>query len=359
LVPSSAAAVVANCVEGSRLYKRLIEVLVIDDYEPWHGFISTMLGKQPELRVIGHASDGLEAVQQAQQLQPDLILLDIGLPTLNGIEAARRIGEVSPRSKILFVSENRSSDIANEALSTGAGGYVIKSGAGSELLPAIKAVLEGKRFVSRNLSGKDPNGGTHQHITENSDCGVLPLPSENGQIGQHVAHFYSDDLRLLDAVTKFVGVALKANNSAMVIATKSHRDSLLSRLQASGLDVDVAIEQGRYIAVDADEALASFMLNDVPDPVRFLEHFGDLIMAATETARGEHPRVSVFGECVNLLCAQGNIEATIRVEELCNEISKMHDVRILCGYSSSDVERAMDGDMFQRICAEHSAVHSF
>jgi DNA-binding NarL/FixJ family response regulator len=98
-------------------------------------------------------ADGLEAVQQAQELQPDLILLDIGLPTLHGIEAARRIREVSPASKILFVSENRSADIAEEALSTGACGYVIKSDAERELLPAIEAILAGKRFVSASLAG--------------------------------------------------------------------------------------------------------------------------------------------------------------------------------------------------------------
>jgi len=82
-----------------------------------------------------------------------LILLEIGLPTLNGIEAARRIRQVSPTSKILFVSENRSLDIAEEALGTGAGGYVVKSDARSELLPAVKAVLEGKRFISASLAG--------------------------------------------------------------------------------------------------------------------------------------------------------------------------------------------------------------
>jgi DNA-binding NarL/FixJ family response regulator len=130
-----------------------IRVLIVDDYEPWRRYFSTALQKQPELQVIGQVSDGLEAVQQAQQLQPDLILLDIGLPTLNGIEAARRIREVSPTSKILFVSENRSPDIAEEALGTGASGYVVKSDAGSELLPAVKAVLEGKRFISASLAG--------------------------------------------------------------------------------------------------------------------------------------------------------------------------------------------------------------
>ena len=129
-----------------------IRVLVVDDYEPWRRYFANTLRKELGVQVIGEASDGLEAVQQAQELQPDLILLDVGLPTLNGIEAARRIREVSPASKILFVSENRSPDIAEQALNTGRG-YVLKSDAGSELLPAIKAVLQGKRFVSARLAG--------------------------------------------------------------------------------------------------------------------------------------------------------------------------------------------------------------
>jgi len=132
--------------------KSPIRVLVVEDCEPWRRHFSTALQKQPELQVIGEVSDGLEAVQNAQELQPDLILLDIGLPSLNGLEVARRIRKVSPASRILFVSENRSADIAEEALSTGASGYVVKSDTGSELLPAVKAVLEGKRFISASLA---------------------------------------------------------------------------------------------------------------------------------------------------------------------------------------------------------------
>jgi DNA-binding NarL/FixJ family response regulator len=131
----------------------LIRILVVDDYEPWRRFILTTLQTQPELAIIGQVSDGLEAVRQAQELHPDLVLLDIGLPTLNGIEVARRIREVAPTSRILFVTENRSPDIAGEALSTGAGGYMVKSDAASELLPALKAVLEGKRFITASLAG--------------------------------------------------------------------------------------------------------------------------------------------------------------------------------------------------------------
>ena len=130
-----------------------IRVLVVEDHEPWSRFISTTLQTQPDLEISGQVSDGLEAVQLAEELQPDLILLDIGLPTINGIEAARRIQEVSPASKILFVSENRSPEIAEQALNTGAGGYVLKSDAASDLLPAVKAVLQGKRFISGSLAG--------------------------------------------------------------------------------------------------------------------------------------------------------------------------------------------------------------
>jgi len=129
-----------------------IRVLVVDDYEPWHGFVTNILRQQSELEIVGCVCDGLVAVEQAEQLQPDLILLDIGLPTLNGIEAATRIRQFSPSSKILFVSENHSVDIAEKALSTGAGGYVVKSDAGIERLAGIQAVLKGKRFVSASVA---------------------------------------------------------------------------------------------------------------------------------------------------------------------------------------------------------------
>jgi len=128
--------------------KSPIRILVVDDYEPWRRFGASTIQKKPQFQIVGEAADGLEAVQKAQQLQPDLVLLDIGLPLLNGIEAARKIRELSPDSKIIFLSENRSSDIAETALATGASGYVVKSDAGSQLLPAIAAVLRGKRFLS-------------------------------------------------------------------------------------------------------------------------------------------------------------------------------------------------------------------
>ena len=96
-----------------------IRILLVDDFEARLRFYCSTLQKQSEFQVVGEVLVGLEAVHQARQLQPDLILLDIELPTLNGIEAARRIREVSAASKIIFVSENRSADIVEEALKHG------------------------------------------------------------------------------------------------------------------------------------------------------------------------------------------------------------------------------------------------
>ncbi len=130
-----------------------IRILLVDDYEDWRHEIGRMLEARPEWSVICEASDGLEAVQKTEELKPDLVLLDIGLPELNGIEAARRMRSVSPSSKIIFVSQEDSPEVVQEALSTGARGYVYKARAQSDLIPAIDAVLRGEQFVTSVLKG--------------------------------------------------------------------------------------------------------------------------------------------------------------------------------------------------------------
>jgi KaiC/GvpD/RAD55 family RecA-like ATPase len=177
-------------------------------------------------------------------------------------------------------------------------------------------------------------------------------------VARHEAGFYSDDRFVLDDLTQFIGAALKVGNATIVVATKPHRDSLLPRLQAYGLDIGTAIEQGRYIALDAADTLSTFMLNAMPDLVRFLKLFGDLVVTASKAAKADQARVVIFGEMCHLLWAQGNAEAAIQVEKLGNQLAKTYDVDILCGYSLSSVQGGMDSGVFERICAEHSAVYS-
>jgi DNA-binding NarL/FixJ family response regulator len=130
-----------------------IRILVVDDFEPWRKKVCAMLQTRRELRVIAELEDGLEAVQTAQELQPDLILLDIGLPKLNGLETANRIREVAPEAAIIFLTQNDDKDIVQAALSIGARGYVLKKDAERDLLCAVAEVLGGDEFVSSGIRG--------------------------------------------------------------------------------------------------------------------------------------------------------------------------------------------------------------
>ena len=124
-----------------------MRILIVEDFAPFQRFLRSTLRVRRDLLVIGVVSDGQEAVEKAMELKPDLILLDIGLPTINGIEAARRIRKLIPESKIVFVSQECSADVVEEALSTGAVGYVVKTKAASQLLAVVEAVISGTRFV--------------------------------------------------------------------------------------------------------------------------------------------------------------------------------------------------------------------
>lgn len=132
-----------------------IRVLVAEDYEPFRRFLISTLRNRWEVEDLRAVSDRLEAVQQVQKLQPDLILLDIGLPTLNGIEAARQIRKLSPASKIIFVTQESSPEIVQRALNIGASGYVVKTDVGSELLAAVTVVLRGEHFVGSRFAAHD------------------------------------------------------------------------------------------------------------------------------------------------------------------------------------------------------------
>ena len=131
-----------------------VRVLVVDDFGALRGYVCATLRKNSRLQVVGEASDGLAAVRKAEELQPDLIVLDLGLPRLNGIEVARQIRKLVPESKILFLSSESSADVVREAFSSGARGYVLKNRAETELLVAVEAVLEGKQFISTGLQIK-------------------------------------------------------------------------------------------------------------------------------------------------------------------------------------------------------------
>lgn len=147
---------VPDAYEQSALTSKVLEmaairVLLVDDHEIARRGIRSVLSRDTNLDIVAETADGEEAVKKAEELQPTVILLDISLPGISGIQAARRIRVVSPETRIIFLSQHDSVQIAKDALSVGAYGYVVKSDAGHDLLTAIAAAQEGRTFVSRTL----------------------------------------------------------------------------------------------------------------------------------------------------------------------------------------------------------------
>jgi DNA-binding NarL/FixJ family response regulator len=131
---------------------RNIRVLVVEDFDGFRQLICSLVAKYPGFEVVGEASDGLEAVDKAQKLKPDLILLDLGLPSLDGMQVARRLRDLIS-SRIIFVSQETSEDVIRAALDTGAIAYIVKNRLSSDLLPALQAVIEGSPATFEVSSG--------------------------------------------------------------------------------------------------------------------------------------------------------------------------------------------------------------
>jgi DNA-binding NarL/FixJ family response regulator len=122
----------------------LVRILIVDDFEPWRCFVQSVFRESPDFEIVGESSDGLEATRMSAELQPDLVLLDIGLPGLNGFDAARKIRHLSPNSKIVFLSLNWSKAMVWEAQELGAHAFISKLDVEYGLIHAVKTALGSK-----------------------------------------------------------------------------------------------------------------------------------------------------------------------------------------------------------------------
>jgi DNA-binding NarL/FixJ family response regulator len=310
-----------------------VSILIVDDHQPFRQIVRMALQSRTDFHVVAEAADGMEAVQAARTLQPDVILLDVNLPQLNGIEASKQIHKFAPHSKVLLVTQESSPSFVSQVFHFGVAGYVHKAHAYGELIPAIDSVLRRIRFIGSGL-------GDNTYSRNIAD------------VSHHRVQFYSDDAILLESFGRHVAAGLRAGDTGFVVATKSHLDALAHRLRSEGLDLDTAMQQGTYVTLDAATALSNFMIGDLPDPALFSERSKGLAELA-ESARSRGHRVVACGETTHILWSEGKIEAAIRAERLWNEVVKTFGLDALCAYSL-DGFQDQDELLFERVCVEHS-----
>jgi DNA-binding NarL/FixJ family response regulator len=342
---------------------RIYRVLLVEDFYTFRRAIRTMLEQHRGFQVVGEAANGKEAIQLAGKFLPDIILLDINLPALNGLEALPQILRDSPVSKIVFLTQESSAEVAEEALRLGAHGYVVKTDAGSELLQALEAITCDQRYLSRQLQkrmagkpGPGP-GGMARTAVQETPVGIRGLPVRPS-LCAHEAQYYLQDSDFLESLEGCVSTALHAGDAVIVLLTGSHQRALCQGLQAMGLKVNDEIRMGRLRLLDADAIVAGYLGDELPDETRSREEARLLLESAKKTRTSELSRVCVFGECASLLYAKGNGDVVLMLERFWGELGKTHELYLRCWYQVNPQQLEIDSQFFQRVSEEHSAVHT-
>jgi PAS domain S-box-containing protein len=183
---------------------------------------------------------------------------------------------------------------------------------------------------------------------------AAPVHLSNGST--HDVQFYEEDDALIDRLSEFVGSALGGGHPCLVVLTPSHRRALSRALTQRGMDAERMVDEGRFILLDAADTLKLFMVDGQPDRELFSAVIGGLVSQAVSAIVSSRGRLAVFGEMVALLCADGKVDAAIRLEEMWNELGRKYTFSLLCAYPMRGFSRPEDEAAFRHICAEHSHV---
>jgi two-component system, NarL family, response regulator NreC len=159
-----------------------IHILLVDDHAVVRQGFKMILAAQPDMEIVGEAGNGREALDLAGQLQPDVIVMDVAMPELNGIEATRRVADVSPRTRVLALSMHKDSVYVREILRAGARGYLLKDSISSDLLAAVRAIARGEGYLSPGVSDAVLND-YRRHVTDPIDL----LTSREREVLQMIA----------------------------------------------------------------------------------------------------------------------------------------------------------------------------
>jgi len=331
-----------------------MRVLLVEDHEPFRQFVRTLLETQEDLELVGESGDGLDAVRKCLELQPDVVLMDIGLPGLNGIEAARRILASAPAPKVIFLTLERATEIAQEAFNLGAAGYVIKAQTASDLIPAILSARDGRHAlrdgIKRNISTD------HRHaLIARAGGGSQGIQAPfNKPSCDHQIHFYPDEPSLVNGLAHVMAKALQADKAVIAILTERHRLEIIHLLESRRIAVEAMRSEGRFICLDAAEIMRDCVVNGRLDAPRMFDSALEII----ESLREAYPDAGIVacGEGAGVLCAQGHGQAAVQMEKLWDAMGRRFSLELFCAYLMAGDTRSLNSQDYQQLLAVHSSV---
>ncbi len=210
-----------------------IRVVLADDHAVVRDGLRYLLDAQPGIAVVGDAADGREAIRRVEELKPDVVVMDIAMPELNGIEATRQICQTCPGTHVVMLSMHSSSEYVFRAFQSGAQGYLLKESAGSEVADAVRAVSTGTRYLSRRIADTVLDDYVHQKTLSSAASPLESLSSREREILQLLAEGKSNA-----DIAKTLALSLKT--------VETYRSRLMQKLSIGDLAglVKFAIQQG-------------------------------------------------------------------------------------------------------------------
>ena len=319
---------------------RSVEVLIVDDHELLRRTIRSFLETHPDYHVCGEASDGTEAIEKVRQLHPDLVLMDINMPRMDGLEATRIIRSEAPNCDVVIVTQNDMAIAREQARSVNAKGAVAKCNLTRDLLPIMRGVK------MENNSSFD----TTKDLASQGEpwCGLL-----NGAAPRdHIVQLYQDQQFLNRAVCRFAAAAIANGEGVILVPTVAHWDAFRPRLESEGVDVKAAEKRGQLTVVDADNLLPTFMRDGMPDSPVFL----GLAQSVVSQARGDgrYPKVRWWGEMVNILWERGDVAASMQLEDQFDQLAYEQDIAIFCSFLMDNFDGDVHARMLPRLGENHS-----